>query len=269
MEKVNIFEKTMEVFEALENNEYEECFVAFVDILGFSNLLKNTKKLSDLAPLFSLLQLIQDNAKRKNKIVLTRFSDSFFVIAPKDAFGELLDFLSCFSMNLLTNSWQQIDKVTVEQMECRLLRGGVCYGKVFSLKSYLQKKQLEVQELDDLIVGPAVPKAYELESQSAVFPRIVIDENTVKKAITSGEWDKMTKKSILKKDTDGIVYLDIIEFIRENRKKYEFPEGKRDEVIAWARQQVVTYEKKECEKICEKYKWLVKYLESKTLSVNK
>ena len=262
MEKGNLFEKPMELYNALTNNEYEESFVAFVDILGTSMLLKNTKKLSDLAFLFSLLGLIEENAKRKNKIVLTRFSDSIFVVAPKDAFCELLEFLSCCSINSLTQSRQQIaNTANVEQMGCRLLRGGVCYGKVFSLKSYLQKKQLEVQELDDLIVGPAVPKAYELESQSAVFPRIVIDENTVKKAITSGEWDKMTKKSILKKDTDGIVYLDSFEFLRENRQKYEFPKGKIDEAIEWAGQQLVKYEGNE--NICKKYKWLIKYLESK------
>lgn len=266
MSDKNVFKESMELFTTLTENNYEERFVAFVDILGSSRLFKTSGELKELAPLFSSLQLIKNGAERTEKLTLTRFSDSIFVVAQKECFLDLIDFLSCCSVNLLTLSSQRIvnsntETKANEYMNCQLLRGGVCYGRVFSLKKYLKEHNRDAHDFDDLVIGPAVPKAYELESKSAKYPRIIFDENTIKVAITSEKWNELINEKILVKDCDGIMYLDCIEFLRRRRDADIFQEDISNKCINWAREKADLY--KDNEMIYEKYDWLIHYLNNK------
>lgn len=47
-----------------------------------------------------------------------------------------------------------------------LFRGGITYGKVV--------------HTDKMLFGPAMNKAYSLESKTAVYPRIIIDNDVIK-----------------------------------------------------------------------------------------
>lgn len=262
----NVLKESMELFTTLTESNYEESFVAFVDILGSSRLFKTSGELKELAPLFSSLQLIKNGAERTGKLTLTRFSDSIFVVAQKEYFLDLIDFLSCCSVNLLTLSSQRIVNSNIktkvnEYMNCQLLRGGVCYGRVFSLKKYLKEHNRDAHDFDDLVIGPAVPKAYELESKSAKYPRIIFDEDTIKVAITSKKWNELINEKILVKDCDGIMYLDCIEFLRRRRDADIFSEDICNKCINWAKEKANLY--KENKGIYEKYDWLIHYLNNK------
>ena len=136
------FDDIATIFFEMNNNGYTHAYVAFVDILGFSFMVKDSKKPGDMADLFMALQFIKRNAVAKGRLRLIRFSDSIFVVAPKDAFCDLIEFLSCCTYDLLIRSEQgpTVGGDIKEIMRCCLLRGGVTYGDVFSLKKYLTEK---------------------------------------------------------------------------------------------------------------------------------
>ncbi len=70
-----------------------------------------------------------------------------------------------------------------------LLRGGITKGKLIHTKEYL--------------FGPAMNYVYKLESELAIFPRIIIDENLIG-LINQQNIDFFTK------DFDGIYFLDYL-----------------------------------------------------------
>src|ERR1041385_2776088 len=144
---------------------YEYRIVAFVDILAFSEMIKATdtddpKKEDDAQAMLDKLQevvkfLQTDISKAISKHDLpsgtkaSMFSDTVVVSIPKaESRGvwRLFQLLKKLQIKLIGNDI--------------LLRGGIVHGKLI--------------HQDQLIIGPALVNAYEVESKSALYPRIVI-----------------------------------------------------------------------------------------------
>ena len=128
-------------------------YVAFLDILGYKNLLdhdvKNGTQIfkTKMIEAFRVLDNV-NQAKFAHKVI----SDSIFVsCSDRDAAPEL--------MAILRN-------VFVAFLEKGLLiRGGVSYGEHFQNQT--------------ITYSPALTKAYLLESAIAEFPRIMVDPNVI------------------------------------------------------------------------------------------
>ena len=186
--------------------EYENRIVAFIDILAFSEMIKATdtedpKKAKDASEMLDKLQqvikLLQSEIKKEiakgdlpNGTAASMFSDSVVVSIPKaESRGVWLLFqlLKRLQVKLIGNSI--------------LLRGGIVYGKLI--------------HQDQLIIGPALVNAYEVESKSALYPRIVIDSAVlylyVRKdgiSISNLRLGDKDDGSVIKKDLDGTSYID-------------------------------------------------------------
>lgn len=130
--------------------ETEDKFVAFLDVLGFKELVsKNNLTNLDLyfSKLTDVLYNLHSKSEKINSIII---SDSIILMAPMGlrGFKELLKAIQTIQSQLL---WRKI-----------ILRGAVSYGPVY------------FNESKNIIVGKGYVRAYLLE-QEAGYPRVIID----------------------------------------------------------------------------------------------
>lgn len=182
---------------------YTERIVAFIDILGFKKLVERSLLSPEVADrIYRALQLIygrkQDNeadnfmGMQKYGVEVAVFSDSVVVSYPLDYSGGLF-------FVLLDVIHLQLDLMSLGI----LIRGGIAIGPLY--------------HSGQIVYGPAMNRAYLLESDYAVYPRIILDEQTVVKGISrtcaQGHTIQMEAEyvgSCIRKDTDGFYYLDIL-----------------------------------------------------------
>lgn len=176
---------------------YEKRIVCFIDILGFSGIIKSTtsedqdkaqKKLSNVCEALLFLRECL-NAISIHNIVTTQFSDSVVISFPwnKDDWHMLAVFKTIKHI-----------QITLLYKYDLLLRGGIVIGDVI--------------HTDKLVVGPAMINAYALESKCANSPRIVLDPkvvfrfNILKNNAKKGNFTESDK--IIHKDLDDTSYID-------------------------------------------------------------
>lgn len=179
---------------AKEIIQYEERLVCFIDLLGFKSAIdesaSNTLVLNALHEALSeleggrLVKLLHQNvpvltsngelttseqagtsyvAQQHWPIVATQFSDSFVLSCSADNTGSCLMLL------------QAIDKLQniFFWYLCMLMRGGMSTGKLIHIQG-------------GPLFGPAMNSAYALESQSAIYPRVLIDASAA--ALLNAAW---------------------------------------------------------------------------------
>lgn len=132
---------------------YQNKYVAFIDVLGFSELVdsKNPDKKSKLEAYFTRIESAFENYDVK-KAMLEKYvvSDSIILAVEdsEDGFRLLLN-----AVRMLQSSLSVLDI---------WVRGGISFGEVFFKKE------------PNIVVGEGYIKAYLLEKQAS-FPRIIID----------------------------------------------------------------------------------------------
>lgn len=148
--------------------QYEDCIVTFIDVLGFRSLVMDRsaadvhrviKRLEE----FTRPENVQDyglDSKTISHAYAQSVSDAIVRVRPyhtkyRDGafFREILDLLHA-----------QMELVNLGV----LIRAGLTVGKAYVPLSG-----------DGPVFGPAMIRAYEIESQEAVYPRIVIDDDAL------------------------------------------------------------------------------------------
>ncbi len=136
--------------------KYENKYIAFLDVLGFSALVESDNK-EKLETYFNAISgafdFFDEKIKQIKKLII---SDSIILIAPdtNDSFKHMLDAIRVLQVMLATQGiW---------------IRGGISFGEVF----YDDEK--------NAIIGKGYIKAYLLE-QEAIYPRIIIDPSILAK----------------------------------------------------------------------------------------
>lgn len=151
---------------------YEPCVVSFIDVLGFREII-TSRSPGDVFNALTLLEKFtrpddeEDSSKsNKEKRLQSRafayaLSDTVVRVRPYDTqyhdgalFSELLDLLHS-QVSLVANGV--------------LIRAGVTVGDVYVGENG-----------EGPIFGPAVVRAHEIESEEAVFPRVVVDEDAIR-----------------------------------------------------------------------------------------
>ena len=210
---------------------YENRIVAFIDILGFKELLDKTvdKEDNDVEEYINAIndaykiirnvwELDADVAKpdtlskqiekenRKKKKIVTIFSDtivvSFLQSAPSEIFFTLIE-IKWVIMNLVNKGI--------------LCRGALAYGKLI--------------HSDKMIFGPALVEAYISESKAALYPRVIVSHELIQLAGNysannhTPEEEIEYVKDLLKKDTDGMYYIDYFLGAQSELEdpEYDFP----------------------------------------------
>lgn len=210
-----IFELNMiDTIQTQIDGQYEERITVFIDLLGFKQIIKNTDtddvahNLNATQSLLEVYQSIDKNLQSHlrdiiDNVEVSQFSDCITISLPpyeKDTFFYLALALVHFQFDIF-------NKHSI------LLRGGITLGNLY--------------HKNNILFGPAMTRAYELESQQALYPRIIIDNvifekyfQKIENATTKFEaYDliyeqeellKDHKTSILKEDYDGFMYIDYI-----------------------------------------------------------
>lgn len=142
--------------------QYESRIVAFVDVLGFSNLVYSatTEKISKY---FSFVEGDFKDAVAKHGFRFLIISDSVVLSAPdtKESLKTTIKVLYRLQQKLL-------------EEEGILVRGGLSWG------------QLHMSDTNNVIVGPGLINAYRLEA-SAKYPRIIVDRSLIPRHYTGTE----------------------------------------------------------------------------------
>lgn len=155
----------------MESLNYETKYVAFLDVLGFKELVCSTSKSNQkkVARYFYLIDKIIKQLKRrssKRSITSLVVSDSVILTMP---------FTEERSENL-TNLRELCIAIREIQFELAKsdiwLRGAVTYGEAY------------VSEDENQIVGEAFVNAYLLEEKTAIYPRVIIDNKLINKLKT-------------------------------------------------------------------------------------
>lgn len=220
---------------------YKDRIIAFVDILGFKNLVERSarniytfKQILDSLDEFRKLKKKTEDQGYIDDVKVTTFSDSFVISYPAEKVD--VDSLSSILLDLICLELYFLDFNII-------VRGGVAIGK-------LRHTQNE-------IFGPAMNEAYYLESKVAKYPRIIICENTITDFLDK-KGDKSGRKklnNILRKDVgENFFYLDYLrkEELFKSSDEYSFMLQKTEDIIQDGKQSTE-------ENIRQKYVWLEKY----------
>jgi hypothetical protein len=167
--------------------EYEDRIVAFIDVLGSSELI--TKSESDV-----------DCLQRVNKLVTT---DKLFERFMKHLPFAAADFFSdSFILSMPVENALYLLRECGYLCRHLLLQGFPCRGAITIGPLYHR---------DRIVVGPALVRAYQLEQGVAIYPRVVLDAKAVEYWADecSSESAHPHLLSLVKRDRDGQKFLDI------------------------------------------------------------
>ena len=181
---------------------YEKRLILFMDFLGFREVVADTKdNEQSLVRLISAMNVLRDVVKDdellSNSQCITQFSDSIVMSYRVSEPSGVYDML--YSMAL---SFMSI-------IDCGfLLRGAITMGDLYHTERHL--------------VGPAMVKAYDMESNCAKYPRIIIDPSVVSIARENPahhhepDQEERYVRDFLKKDQDGWLYFDYTSRVAEH-----------------------------------------------------
>lgn len=183
------------------HQQYEDRLVAFIDILGFKDLVADTetdaRKLQHLTAaldgLYNRIWLWEADGSYSS-FAFTQFSDSI-VISSLAGTADSFEMLQ----QLLLGVMELVDSYDV------LVRGGIARGQLIHDSV--------------MVVGPAMVEAYHLESKKAIYPRIIIAkelraqieqdlEESIRTQTTLSEVPGFSR--LFKTDDDGWSYLDYV-----------------------------------------------------------
>lgn len=202
--------------------EYQPCIVSFIDVLGFRNLIRS-RTAAEIHRTISLLQEftapLEPSIHLEDTSISTAHTQSVsdaivrvrpFVTRYRDGafFHELLDLLHA-----------QIELVG----EGVLIRAGLTVGNAYV-----------GGDPNSPIFGPAMVRAYEIESQEAVFPRIVVDDEAIREHRLNPqlrsehntlEYEIEAIEDLLATGEDGIRYID---YLRASTSEFDHLGGYLD-----------------------------------------
>ncbi|WP_338838355.1 hypothetical protein WDR10_14000 [Kurthia gibsonii] len=228
------------------NPELLESIVCFTDILGFSNLIKNTSdsdKGEILKDLHKHLNYCYKELDELNPYCSVKtFTDNIILAYPKHGdgesqYGSLITSFGRFQLNMILKGY--------------FTRGGIALGNYYG---------------DEIFAyGPALIEAYELESNKANYPRIVLSEKMVELisnhiAEFYGGSGAPQIQEILCDKEDNICFINYLECIEE-----DFQEGgnlsQYLEIIKSHKNQIESAIKYNLRnpKVMTKYSWVAKY----------
>lgn len=173
----------------------KKCVVAFIDILGTSEAIKNDENNTNLNTMNYILQtafeMCYECSDKPDNIQVKAFSDNIvFSIEIPEELSELEQMKKVHDLIEICAYFQ----IAAFGMGVTL-RGGITIGDYFC---------------NDIFVwGKALLRAYTLENKVAIYPRIVFDENVID---LLPECDTDGNKHHLKIGDDGIAFLDYLSF---------------------------------------------------------
>ena len=137
----------------MEKIQYTEKIILFIDILAFKDIVKTYHPNKIKIFLEFIYKFLENHPLPNYK--MSHFSDSLILSFKLPSDENMTYFFSIL----------QLLMVSLLQSYLILLRGGMCKGNIYHTNKF--------------VFGPGVNKAYKIESEKAIFPRIIVDEYIV------------------------------------------------------------------------------------------
>lgn len=170
--------------------DYENRLTLFIDFLGFKDIVEKTS--TDNEALNKLVAALEDAAStakigNKSDFHVSQFSDCLVIsykVKNEAALFEIVNKLSLIVVRITGQGY--------------LLRGGLTFGKLY--------------HSDKAVLGPAMNRAYFLESEVAKCPRVILDPEVFNELLdkSSAEVVETIKQVLVQDENDGIWYFDYI-----------------------------------------------------------
>lgn len=167
--KIKLTNKGKQWREESEPFMYEDKLIAFIDILGFKCLIESDSNFLELNKIgYTLEQVKELNTefiKHINQIIEAyAWEDKY-----KFNFSMFSDSIVCsvrYNEKIVDNFLKLIaDSVRIYIRNDMSVRGGICRG--------------QLMHEGDILFGPAMLQAYKMESEEAIYPRILIENSVV------------------------------------------------------------------------------------------
>ena len=177
---------------------YRPSILTFVDILGFREIARKGKP-EDIKELLESLKreaTPDDNLAKDLEMSFLTFSDCTVRVVPVDSRSN-----KKFPSGIL---WHEL--LSLVYLQARLVR------KKCFIRGGLTVDDIYID--GNMVFGPAIIKAYMLESEFAVYPRIVVDpavfplfekDQLLRNHDTATEWKYLQK--VIRRDSDGLYFV--------------------------------------------------------------
>ncbi|POF85730.1 hypothetical protein [Pseudomonas putida] len=219
--------------------DYNERYVAFVDILGFRDHIRsintNPEKLEKLLEILSemathypaLSQNMSATQGFENMLRVSTFSDNIVISGQLDPMGFTIVTTVCATLcaRLLTQGVYA--------------RGAITIGRLHHTSS--------------VVLGEGLVRAYELESRTAIYPRVIFDDSVISLACNVPE----TNIWKAKQDVDGLYFMDYLVL----GPLILGPPSPREPILSLVRSEIVSdLENSNDPRVKSKVEWLARYL---------
>ena len=169
---------------------YEERVFAFFDILGWSQLIRDSlskptalRRLAGVQLWMNLDHQLHKDKESYDGKYMTHFSDSIALSWPRNEWPKNIEETKGSLNRIIFDLAETVWNLFLNRF---LTRGGLVAGKIF--------------HRPEIVFGPALVDAYNLESKIAIYPRIVIHERLF------SEIDS----PLVRRDFDGMPFLDFL-----------------------------------------------------------
>lgn len=189
----------------MSKHRFQDRFIAFVDILGFRNLVE---RMSHEDRIFTTVRdalkvldrqalgFQQYRRERRNKRHEQRRKGVVSLV--RDTNLQMTAFSDCYVLSEVSPAWHVL--AAVQSLGARFLEEGILTrGAVVLGKAYHNGR---------VLFGPGIIEAYELELRTAKYPRILVTES-VRKAVW-GYHEGLWKSRLLTRDADGCWFVNLL-----------------------------------------------------------
>lgn len=177
----------------IKENGYQEKILVFFDVLGFKDLVlkKYINEPEKIEEILSTMHLLSHSSYPSELII---FSDS--VINILEVKPHLKEHNQNFSeyLNVILSNIAAI-QMNMVKLYGVLIRGSIVIGNI----KYSNER--------NILFGPALIDAYELESKYSIYPRVILDKKTIDLIEEDIEWLDVSK------DIDGHYYVDVFKWL--------------------------------------------------------
>lgn len=174
------------------NYKYEKKILVFFDVLGFKDMVqrKYKDKPEKIKEILNTMHILSSPSYTSELII---FSDSVInILEIKPKYNEHGQTFADY-LNVIFNNIAAI-QVNMFELYGVLIRGSIVVGDIY------------YESENNLLFGPALVDAYELESKYSIYPRFLIGKSIVDE-ISDAERLDVTE------DVDGHYYIDVFKWL--------------------------------------------------------
>lgn len=234
------------------NQIYTSRYIAFIDILGFRDAVKKSEQdqilrekiISALRNLNSIKNFVDQTNKdldqsRNGQITKLWFQPTIQV----------------FSDSIYISIHENPSALSMLGAYCTLIYGALFSSGLFARGAITKGNSFESE---DTIFGQGLIDAYDLESKTAIYPRILVSNTILDDVKTTGNFH-------LEKDFDGLHYIDVFyEGIQKMLSNWEAQSGIKMDLSTGRQRLEEEYLSNNNQSCKAKLYWLIEYFNKKT-----